>query len=78
MEVVGQFESSDLFEVAVSTMRLVPRGSAEWTAARKIWEEGGQMTTLNVCGVLHPTRIVLDVSFCVRPATNEMSGLGLP
>ena len=74
--VAGQFKSTDLF--AISTARLVPKGSAEWTALSEIREERGQIRTLNFCGVLHPARFVLDVLTRVRPATNEMSCLGLP
>jgi hypothetical protein len=72
---VGQFESTDLFAIAISAVGLVPKGSAEWTALSEVREERGQIRTLNFCSVLHPVRFVLAL---VRPATNEMSCLGLP
>jgi hypothetical protein len=75
--VVPQFESGDLFGIAVRSIAFEPRRSAKRTVAGEI-RKRRHITTLNVRSFLHPKRIVLKVLTNLRPAPDEMPCLNLP
>jgi hypothetical protein len=74
---MAQFESADLFGIALSSVRLKPGGSPKRTVAGEV-RKRRQIATLNLCGFVHPTGVVLEALPDLRPATYEMSGLHLP
>ncbi len=70
--------TDDLFGIALSGMQLEPSdGAAERTVGGKI-RKGRQVSALNICALLHPTRVVLNVPSHLRPAACEVSCLCLP
>ena len=73
-----QLESIEyLFGIAVSGMKLEPRScSPEWAVASKI-RNGRQVSALNIRRLLHPTRIVSNVLYHLRPVACQLWGEAL-
>jgi hypothetical protein len=73
-----QLESIEyLFGIAVSGMKLEPRScSPEWALASKI-RNGRQVSALNIRRLLHPTRIVSNVLYHLRPVACQLWGEAL-